>query len=308
MTTSTSSSYLLPLASGSSGARERPVPTPYYDQDGITKNKGKPGPKKGYKQSPEHIEKRKRMGHWRQTLSFSVEDATWQATEGSKNSLNWQSEINPWLSLTDGKIKPYYEEPGIVIFNSDCREILPHLPKVDLVLTDPPYGVNMKYLSHKDTELLEKDWMNLCIKLGVLVFTPGYVNIFDYPKPDGVIIRFDKTAQSPAKLAWMNKWEPIFVYGKPKKKLAWDVIQTATQSEKRWEFKIDHPCPKSIVLNKTLIEGFTDNNNTILDPFMGSGTTLVAAKQLHRKAIGIEIEEKCCEIAVKRLGQGVLPL
>jgi DNA modification methylase len=99
----------------------------------------------------------------------------------------------------------------------------------------------------------------------------------------------------------MNKWEPIFVYGKPKKKLAWDVIQTATQSEKRWEFKIDHPCPKSIVLNKTLIEGFTDNNNTILDPFMGSGTTAVACIRTNRHFLGFEIDPGYHAIAERRI-------
>ena len=70
--------------------------------------------------------------------------------------------------------------------------------------------------------------------------------------------------------------------------------------------KNGHPCPKPIVQWKRLLNRCTIRGETTLDPFMGSGTTLVAAKQLGRKAIGIEIEEKYCEIAVKRLAQGVL--
>ena len=69
-----------------------------------------------------------------------------------------------------------------------------------------------------------------------------------------------------------------------------------------------HATQKPVKIIGWIIEKYLQNQQTILDPFMGSGTTLVAAKQLHRKAIGIEIEEKYCEIAVKRLGQGVLPL
>jgi len=67
-----------------------------------------------------------------------------------------------------------------------------------------------------------------------------------------------------------------------------------------------HPTEKPIELYCSFIELFTDAGDLILDPFMGSGTTLVAAKQLGRKAIGIEIEERYCEVAVKRLAQGVL--
>jgi DNA modification methylase len=68
----------------------------------------------------------------------------------------------------------------------------------------------------------------------------------------------------------------------------------------------DHPCPKPEPLMAHLVRDFTDEGETILDPFMGSGTTLVAAKRLGRKAIGIEREEKYCEIAAKRLAQGSL--
>lgn len=70
----------------------------------------------------------------------------------------------------------------------------------------------------------------------------------------------------------------------------------------------DHPCPKPESLMLELVELFSDQDETILDPFMGSGTTLVAAKRLGRKAIGIEREEKYCEIAAKRLSQGALPM
>ena len=70
----------------------------------------------------------------------------------------------------------------------------------------------------------------------------------------------------------------------------------------------DHPCPKPEPLMQALVSQFTDDGDTILDPFMGSGTTLTAAKRLGRQAIGIEIEERYCEIATNRLRQEVLPL
>lgn len=70
----------------------------------------------------------------------------------------------------------------------------------------------------------------------------------------------------------------------------------------------DHPCPKPLPLMRELVSLFTDSGDIILDPFMGSGTTLRAAKDLGRRAIGIEIEERWCEAAAKRLSQEVLPL
>jgi DNA modification methylase len=70
----------------------------------------------------------------------------------------------------------------------------------------------------------------------------------------------------------------------------------------------DHPCPKPEPLMEKLVFDFSDYGDAILDPFMGSGTTLVAAKRLGRKAIGIELNEQYCEVAAKRLAQGALPL
>lgn len=230
----------------------------------------------------------------------------------TKNSLNWQSEINPWLSLTDGKIKPYYEEPGIVIFNSDCREILPHLPKVDLVLTDPPYGinwntdytrfsgergVNQKYPAvHGDKEEFDPTpWLAYqCILFGA--------NCYSSKLPRGSWLVWDKRFKNgeaflaDAEIAFWSKGYGVYIYS-----------QTWQGSNKMGETERFHPTQKPVGLMRWCIEK-VGKAETILDPFMGSGTTLVACKQLHRRGIGIEIEEKYCEIAVKRLGQGVLPL
>lgn len=68
----------------------------------------------------------------------------------------------------------------------------------------------------------------------------------------------------------------------------------------------DHPCPRKIAHVQWLVYRWSDEGDMVIDPFVGSGTTLVAAKNLGRKSIGIEIEERYCEIAAERLSQGVL--
>lgn len=209
--------------------------------------------------------------------------------------------------------KPYYhdEKYGITIYHGDCREILPELPKVDLVLTDPPYGIGLGYGQYDDTsnnlDNIIRDIFPIIQDKGFRVMlTPGVNNVWKYPPPTWILAWVYGTTNTWG--GWgFNSWQPILVYGKDpflenKMGARMDIISDSHVSR-----KYNHPCPKPIHFIKKMIErGSVRQTDTILDPFMGSGTTLVAAKQLGRKAIGIEIEEKYCEIAVKRLSQDVL--
>ena len=203
--------------------------------------------------------------------------------------------------------KPYYhdERAGITIYNGDCREILPHLPKVDLVLTDPPYGIGFgkkhtkwsanrgTVLGNWDEQIPEIAWI---LPYGEVVVVWGGER-FDLPKSRGWLswIKPDAPPTFTAfELAWTN-------LDKPARWIQHSI--SATNAE-----RVGHPTQKPLRVISWCIQQSCPNAQAILDPFMGSGTTLRAAKDLGRKAIGIEIEEKYCEIAVKRLRQEVLPL
>lgn len=206
---------------------------------------------------------------------------------------------------------PYYEEDGIVIYHGDCREILPHLPTVDLVLTDPPYGMavdtgKFQRIGRPDYEwhTVEHagiDWMRDVLALNKPTVLFG-ANAYASKLPDhpGWIV-WDKQADgfaqgSPAELAWTNYLRNLRLF-----RLNYRGFTTTFDPKQ-------HPMQKPVRLMRWILRLDETPDGTILDPFMGSGTTLRAAKDLGRKAIGIEIEEKYCEIAVKRLAQGVLPL
>lgn len=215
--------------------------------------------------------------------------------------------------------KPYYDDGnGIVIYHGDCREILPQLEPVDLVLTDPPYGVFKRQDSGmmfgKET-IYSKDqsaalWDKRPDKAVLdMIVAKGKQHIVW-----GGNYMADALGACKGPLVW-NKLTGNNSYADGE--LAWsNVAGTMRIFTHQWcgAFKDSerglqavHPTQKPLALFAWCI-GLADNPQTILDPFMGSGTTLRAAKDLGRKAIGIEIEEKYCEIAAKRLSQEVLQL
>lgn len=221
--------------------------------------------------------------------------------------------------------KPYYQDDAVTIYHADCRDILPELPKVDLVLTDPPYGLLMgdskekrpsrhlmreHYESYNDTlenfELIVVPIIQDCISLykNVALFTAGNrITYFPHNDALGGIYIPNATGSN----AWgFNTFLPILFYGKDRtnkdgrKPLT---ISSTTNAEDN-----GHPCPKPFKWMSWLVSRTAVKNDLILDPFCGSGTTLIAAKLFHYKCIGIEIEEKYCEIAAKRCSQTVMPL
>ncbi len=208
-------------------------------------------------------------------------------------------------------MKPYYDHAGIQIFLSDCREILPTLEPVDLVLTDPPYGMQFRSNDRivKHDRIVGDDHLPLdLIQLSIeKALNAAYVfcrwnNLYEMPQPKSVLA-WIKNGGSMGDLQHEHgrQWEAVCFYPKPNhefiKRIS-DVLYADRTGNNR------HPTEKPLNLMVQLIQA--NVGDTILDPFMGSGTTLRAAKDLDRKAIGIEIEERYCEIAANRLSQEVL--
>lgn len=212
--------------------------------------------------------------------------------------------------------KPYYEENGITIYHADCHEILPHLPKVDLVLTDPPYGIG--YVHGAENIPNATKFAGVAVIGDDQPFDPSFLlefgsvilwgaNHFKQHLPHGgQWLVWDKRCgvvpqrdTSDVEIAWRSgprRADRLFRH-------VWDgFLKDSERGQARM-----HPTQKPVPLMAWCLS-LEPDAQTILDPFMGSGTTLRAAKDLGRKAIGIEIEEKYCEIAAKRLAQEVLPL
>lgn len=197
-------------------------------------------------------------------------------------------------------IKPYYEEDNITIYHGDCNDILPTLANIDLLMTDPPYGTNFR--NNKWDKSIPQVATQLPEKYPTCIIITAPTTMWDYPRPNWVLCWTRRGAASRTVFGTFNHWTPILVYGKTTPNP--DLLPLPGCGYPGQ--KPIHPCPKPLKLMLWLLQ--TYESNIVLDPFMGSGTTLIAAKQLRRKAIGIEIEEKYCEAAVKRLAQGVLDL
>jgi site-specific DNA-methyltransferase (adenine-specific) len=203
-------------------------------------------------------------------------------------------------------MKPYYETPLGKLYHGDCLEIMPELPQVDLILTDPPYANGTDYASYSDTEENLKNTVSrlfplITEKSKLSMITCGVANINLYPKPKWVMAWVTPAGTGSGPFGFCC-WQPILIYGdcpylKNGKGRKQDVIVHTEASPKN-----GHPCPKPYkIISKLIQRGTINETDTVLDIFCGSGTTPLACERLGRKWFGIEIEEKYCEIAAKRI-------
>lgn len=211
-------------------------------------------------------------------------------------------------------MKKYYEDNSVTIYHADCRDIIPHID-VQNVMTDPPYGIDGgrgggsrargkgDYASSfEDTRETIRDIVIpaiFSVECDGMIVTPGFRNLDLYPQADSFGCFYQ-----PASCGF-QRWgncdsQPILYYGKSylqgKKPMPCSFVLTESPE------KNGHPCVKPIKMWSRLMEKLP-KEGVILDPFMGSGTTLRAAKDSGRKAIGIELEEEYCEIAATRMAQ-----
>lgn len=219
-------------------------------------------------------------------------------------------------------MKPYYEDDWVTIYNGDCREILPTLPKVDLVLTDPPYNAinrqtgGLRKIDKGAADSAPVDVDVLAPLLWDAISGALYVWCSD-EQYTAWMLCFKHLGGATRKCAW-HKTNPSPMNGDKLWVSALELCVYAAKPRAHFSRPCGHPCwtgptapqeghptPKPIWLFSELVDASSPQGGTVLDPFMGSGTTLRAAKDLNRKAIGIEIEEKYCEIAARRMEQEV---
>jgi site-specific DNA-methyltransferase (adenine-specific) len=204
------------------------------------------------------------------------------------------------------------------LYLGDCREILPTLGPVDAVVTDPPYGLNLGvasdkrggrhglakegYASYEDTPENFQGIVVPALRTALGASTRGAIfsnhNLHELPKPDAIGGVYLPAAQG--RHCWgFNSFSPVAFYGTAPG-LQSGSRPSAIRSTEAAE-ENGHPCPKPIGWMKWLVSHASLVGETVLDPFMGSGTTGVACVKLGRKFIGVEIDETYFNVACLRI-------
>lgn len=206
-------------------------------------------------------------------------------------------------------MRPYYEHGGITIYHGDCREIMPDI-EAQTIITDPIWPGCETVFPGVDAFALLADMLavanaeRLAIHLGC-DSDPRFLQAVPESWEFFRVCTLD-LARVGYKGRLLLTGDNAYLFGKPPaSRPGAHVIPGRTIDSDSEGKQANHPCPRKLNHVGWLVRWWSEPSDVIADPFMGSGTTLIAAKNLGRKAIGIEIEEKYCEIAASRLSQEV---
>ena len=211
----------------------------------------------------------------------------------------------------EGRVNPYYQDDSVTLYHGDCLEITEWLA-ADVLVTDPPYGMSFQS-GHRDVKHapIAGDKTTMARDAALTVWGARPASVFGTwraSRPDGVkqVLVWDKRGVGPGmgdlSLAFGTSHEEIYLIGRWEKRATrrGSVITTESAPSELTN-RIGHPTPKPVGLMEILVAAAPPG--VIADPFAGSGSTLIAARNLGRKAIGVELEERYCEIIAKRLDQ-----
>lgn len=200
---------------------------------------------------------------------------------------------------------------GVTLFHGDCREVLPQLPKVDLVLTDPPYP--------KEFDAVWDYLASAVVAMKPNTFLVTFLGHYQLPRVMDALsqtLRYYWAAMLPNNnqpimhgFSVKCCWKPCLIYanGSPKPQRIWFDNFSLRTCTKAWKTsQTFHKWGQAESLSFEPLDAFSPVGATVLDPFCGGGTNLIACKNHNRRAVGIELEERYCEVAAERLRQSVL--
>lgn len=215
-------------------------------------------------------------------------------------------------------MKPYFEEAGITIYHGDCLDVMPTFANYsfDVMFTDPPYNCGKDYGTASDDRHDYDEWVRrVChdfqwVANSYCIVAPTRkLGVWTHALDDGWIVGMKMRAANAIRKGWENKLSLLWTNMQPAKPEPnlWEDLRFRGEGYFFREETYGHEgytpeCLTRRVLSLNLERPLT----SVLDIFAGTGTTLAVAKDLGLKAVGIEIEERWCEVAANRLRQGVL--
>lgn len=215
--------------------------------------------------------------------------------------------------------EPYFQDEFVTLYLGDCRENT-EWTEADVLVTDPPYGIGWNRgktgLTRKPHKGIVNDEDTSVRDKALALWGPRPALVFGsmkapFPANWKRALVFEKPLNSGligTRLPWFNNWEPVFVCGKwpdqtPTRSAVVRTSESSASGYSGYATRTGHPHTKPQDVMTRLIEMCPEG--VIADPFAGSGSTLVAARNLSRRVVGVEVDEAYCEIIAKRLAQGV---